>query len=41
MSRVVHPELLPINFLMLRAPSMLPHYRDACELSHMVTTATE
>lgn len=36
MARVQHPELLPIYFLMIRAPSMLPHYRDACELSHSV-----
>ncbi len=36
MQRVKHPELLPIYFLMLRAPSMLPRYRDACELSHSV-----
>ena len=36
MARVKYPELLPTHFLMLRAPSMLPHYRDACELSHAV-----
>jgi hypothetical protein len=36
MQRVKHPELLPIYFLMIRAPSMLPHYSDACELSHSV-----
>eukprot|EP01051_Picozoa_sp_SAG22_P004192 SAG22_NODE_219_length_14877_cov_14.334619_3_plen_118_part_00 len=36
MGRVTHPELLPIYFLMLRPPSMLPHYRNAVELSHAV-----
>ena len=36
MARVKYPELLPIYFLMIRAPSMLPHYKDACELSHSV-----
>ena len=36
MARVKYPELLPIYFLMIRAPGMLPHYKDACELSHSV-----